>query len=207
MDWGDIVPGILALLASIGFLLALRGRKRGGQKKLNEFYQHLQLIGIKSFIMDKGTEQEQIKQKISWPHRSEGVIKVQDRNIDYINIISVASQYGVNYFLDYLVKTPERIRKEAMKKTKMIRKKSLSARDKAGDIKWKGDPFLTQLLNSDYELKHKLEQANSKSLKGNIWIFPEPEHGYTRIRTNYHLPLPDIFEAIDTIARYIKSGI
>lgn len=206
MDLGDIIPGILALLASIGFSFALLGRKKGGQKKLNEFYQHLQMIGINSTLIDKDSAEEKIK-KPSWPNRSEGVIEVEDKDIDYVNLISAASQYSVQYFLDYLVRTSRNIRLEAMKKTKMIRKKRASARGKEIDIKWKGDSFFSRRLNFDYELNNKLEQADPSFLKGNIWIIPEPKHEYIRIRTNYNLPTPEIFEAINTVAYHIKSGV
>jgi hypothetical protein len=207
MDLGDIIPGILALLATIGFSFALLGRKKGGQKKLNEFYQHLQMIGAKSAIIDNNSVEEKIK-KPSWPNRSEGVIEVEDKDIDYINLISVTSQYSVQYFLDYIVmKIPRNMRGEAMKKTKMSRKKIASINGKKIDIKWKGDPFFSRRLNFDYELKNKLEQADPSFLKRTVWIIPEPKHEYTRIRTNYYLPIADIFEAINSIAYHIKSGV
>lgn len=207
MDLGDIIPGILALLASIGFSFALLGRKKGGQKKLNEFYQHLQMIGINSTLINKDSAEEKIK-KPSWPNRSEGVIEVEDKDIDYINLVSVTSQYSVQYFFDYIVmKIPRNMRGEAMKKTKMTRKKIASINGKKIDIKWKGDLFFSRRLNFDYELKNKLEQADPSFLKRTVWIIPEPKHEYTRIRTNYYLLTPDIFEAINSIAYHIKSGV
>lgn len=207
MDLEDIIPGILALLASIGFSFALLGRKKGGQKKLDELYRQLQTIGVKSTLMDKESSPEKLK-KQSWGNRSEGIIQVEDKNIDYVNLISVTSQYSVQYFLDYTVmRIPRNIKGEAIKKTKMTRKKIASISGKKIDIKWKGDPFFSQRLNFDYELKNKLEQADPSFHKGTIWIIPEPKNQYTRIRTNYYLPTPDIFETIDNIALYIKSGI
>lgn len=207
MDWGDILPAIIAVLTAILFPLFLKKRKKGGQKKLNEFYKHLQSIGVNSFVLDKGSEQEKMGKKPSRGERSEGVVKIEDRNIDFISIISVTSQYGVNYFFDYMVKSPLKMREEARKKTRMIKKKSSPLWGKVVDLEWKGDQFLAQRLNLDYELKYKLLNADLNKLKGSILIFPEPKHGYSRIRTHYHLPVIFIIEAIDTIARYIKSEI
>jgi len=62
-------------------------------------------------------------------------------------------------------------------------------------------------LNFDYRLKDRLLGADSDpgALKGSIWIFPEPKHGYARIRTNYFLPSPKMFEAINIIAKHVLS--
>ena len=75
------------------------------------------------------------------------------------------------------------------------------------DIVWKGDQYLAQRLNLDYELKHRLLQTDLNKFKGSILIIPERKHGYTRIKTGFNLPSPDMFYAIDSIAKYLKSGI
>ena len=134
-----------------------------------------------------------------------GVIKLRDRNIDSINVIGMASQYGVRYFLDFVVRSVSLTGRESKKKTRLVRKKS-SAVGRAVDIEWKGDDFLTRKLNLDYRLADRLSQAEPAVLKGGIWIFPEPKYQYTRIRTTYFLPTPDLFEAMDIIAKHIKSG-
>jgi len=72
-------------------------------------------------------------------------------------------------------------------------------------MEWKGDKSLAQSLNFDYRLKDKLLQRDVPGLKGSIGIFPEPKHGHTRIRTSYSLPSPEILEALDIIAKHIKS--
>ncbi len=125
--------------------------------------------------------------------------------MDFISVISESSQYGTNYLLEYQVRTNILMRKEAARKTRTIRKKSPSIWGKVSDIEWKGDPYLAQRLNYDYELKYKLLHAEPKPLKGSISIHPQPKHGYTRIRTNYQLPSPDLFGAIDSIAKHVKS--
>ena len=71
-------------------------------------------------------------------------------------------------------------------------------------MEWKGDKSLAPSLNFDYILKDKLLQSNLNTLRS-VWLFPEPKQGYTRIRTAYSLPSPEIFGAMDIIARHIKS--
>ncbi|GAH51279.1 unnamed protein product [marine sediment metagenome] len=88
----------------------------------------------------------------------------------------------------------------------MVRKKSPAIWGRVVDIEWKGDVYLSQQLNLDYRLKDILLQTEPKELKSNIVIFPEPKYEYARVRTAYLLPSSDLFEAIDIIAKYIKSG-
>ena len=47
-------------------------------------------------------------------------------------------------------------------------------------------------------------QTDFKKLKTNIVIFPELKCEYTRPRTAYFLPSPDVFKALDIIARPVK---
>ena len=88
----------------------------------------------------------------------------------------------------------------------MVRKKNPAIWGRVVDIQWRGDDYLSQELNFDYQLKDRLLQVEPKELKGSIWIFPEPKYEYTRVRTNYSLPSSDLFEAVDIIAGHIKSG-
>ncbi|MFC1983439.1 hypothetical protein ACFLVO_00255 [Chloroflexota bacterium] len=209
MEWSNILTGIIAVLVfAIGLPLALRKRKTGGPQNVEQFLRHLQEIRVKASLAEKGVEEERIGAGRSWGRRSEGVIKIEGRNIDYINVSSVASQYGVNYFLDYLVKSPgwSGISRQKKKKTRMVRKKSPAIWGRVVDIEWKGDIYLSQRLNLDYRLKDILLQTDFKKLKTSIVIFPEPKYGYERVRTNYFLLSPDLFEAIDIIAKHVKSG-
>lgn len=206
MDWAQLIPIIMALIAAIGIPVALSRRKKGGQGKLEELHQHLQDIGIKAIPVDEKQAPGQAKKKRSLGERSEGSMTIQRMNIDSISVISVSSQYGVNYYLDYEVHSGSMPRKEASKKTKMTRKKSPPLWGKTVAVEWHGDSYLAQRLNLDYQLKHRLEQAAPEELKGGISIHPEPKHGYTRIRTDYQLLTRDLFEAIDTIAKHVKSG-
>jgi len=206
VDWGSILTIVLGILAAIGLPLALRSRGKGGQKKVQELWQHLQGIGVKASMFEKGTGQEKLGQKRSWGQKSVGIIKLTDKNVDSISVVGVASQYGVNYSLDYLVRKSSIIGIEKKKKTRMITKKSSLLRGEVIDIEWRGDNALAQKLNFDSRLKDKLLQADPSAFKGSVWIFPEPGYEYSRIRTAYFLPMPDLFDSIDIIATHIQSG-
>ena len=202
MDWDAIVTIVLGVSVAIGLLLALKSLKKGSQKKVGELCQHLQGIGVKASALERDISQGKLGQRRSWGQTLVGTIKLTDRNIDSINVVGVATQYGVHYFLDYLVRSYSSIGRQNKKKTRMTRKKSSVLRGTVIDIEWKGDDSLAQKLNFDHQLKHKLLQA---APKGSIEIFPEPKYEYARIRTTYFLPTLDLFEAMDIIAKHIKS--
>jgi hypothetical protein len=206
VDWSDALPILLAITAAIGLPLALRSRKKGGPQKVEELCQHLLVIGVKASQLEEGAGQEKAVHKRSWGHKSVGAIKLTGRNIDSINVIGVASQYGVRYFLDFLVRSVSLTGGEKKKKTRMVRKRSAAFSSKVVSIEWKGDDYLVRKLDLDYRLTDKLLQADLNVLKGGISIHPEPKYGYTRIRTSYFLPTPDLLEAMDIIAKHIKAG-
>jgi hypothetical protein len=206
MDWEELFPIIMVLLFAFGLPMLISNLRKGKQKKLEELYQHFPGIGVKASLLEKENAQEKVGQKRSWGEKVEGGIEIEGRNIDSIIVVSASSQYGSTYYLNHLVTSPSSTGREDTKKTTMVRKKSPPIWGKVIDIEWRGDPYLAQRLNFDYQLKYKLLQASPTPLKGNISIHPEPKHGYTRIRTDYQLPSSDLFEAIDTIARHVKSG-
>ncbi len=207
MDWINILGGIITFLVlTIGLPLALRRRRKGGPQNVEQLLQHLREIGVKVSLAEGGGEEWKVGVSRSSMRSSVGVIGISGRNIDYINVIGVASQYGVNYFLDYLVRSPSWAGRRRQKKTRMVRKKSPAIWGRVVDIEWKGDDYLSQQLNLDYQLKDILLQTNFKKLKGNITIFRELKYAYVRVRTAYLLPSLDLFEAIDIIAKHIKSG-
>jgi hypothetical protein len=205
MDWSNIVSLVMAILVLIALPLALRRRKKAGSLKREEFCRHLQGMGIEAALRERGSDEEKIGLSSSSGQRSEGIIELKDRNIDLVNVISIASQYGVRYLLDYLVKASNVMEERTLKKTWLTKKKSPPLWGKVVAIDWKGDDSLAQSLNLDYSLEDKLLRADVNVFKGNIWIFPEPRHGYARIRTDYVLPSAAMFEAISSIARHIKS--
>jgi len=207
MEWANIIGGLIAALVfGIGLPLALRKRKKAAPLKMGEFFEHLQKMGIKAALVEKDAAEEKIGTRWGSGQRAEGVIEIKDRKIDYIKIVSVTSQYGVNYFLDFLVKRPNWIAQQKRKKTRMVRKRSSVIGGKIVDIQWKGDDRLSRQLDLDYRLKDRLLQSERDELKGGISIFPEPKHEYSRVRTTYFLPSPDLFEAIDIIAGHVKAG-
>ena len=207
MEWTDILTSIItALVVVIGIPLALRKRKKGGPQNVEQLLHQLLEIGVKASLTEKGVAEEKVGMSRSFMRSSVGLIGIAGRNIDYINVIGVASQYGVNYFLDYLVRSPSQSGRRGQKKTRMVRKKSPAIWGRVVDIEWKGDVYLSQQLNLDYRLKDILLQTEPKKLKSNIVIFTEPKYEYARVRTAYLLPSSDLFEAIDIIAKYIKSG-
>jgi len=205
MGWSSILSVVIAILVAVALPLALRKRKRTGVQKEEELCQHLQEMGVKAYTVEAGGKQEKIGLKRSSSEKSMGVIELRDRNVDFINVIGVATQYGTNYFIDYLVKTPNTAGKQTVKKTRLVRKKSSPFWGKVVSIEWKGDESLAQSLNFDYGLQDRLLQSDLKDLKGSIWIFPEPKQGYARIRTSYSLPSLEAFEAINVIAKHVKS--
>jgi len=207
MKLENIIPIIIAFVTAFLLPFFLSKRKKEGHKKFEEFRRHLLGLGIRFAELDKESEQAKLGKKVSRAQKVEGVVALEERNIDFIIVASVASQYGVNYFIEYLVKSTFHLREESLKKTKMVRKKGSLFGTKVVDIIWKGDQYLAQKLNLDYELKHRLLQADLNKFKGSILIIPERKHGYTRIKTNFNLPSPDMFYAIDSFAKHLKSGI
>ena len=204
MEWSSILSVIIAVLIAIVLPLALRKRKKAGPPKREEFYQHLQEIGAAATLIEKGSDKEKIGLSRSSGQKSEGIIQLQGQKTDFINLLSVASQYGVNYFIDYLVKTPNITAKRTLKKTRLVKKRKSALWGKVIAIEWKGDKPLAQSLNLDYILEDKLVRSGLSDLKGSIWIFPEPKHGYARIRTAYTLPSSEAFQAINVIAKHVQ---
>ena len=205
MDWNSVTGIIMALVVGIGLPLALRKRKKAGPLRRDELYEHLQQMGVTASLAEKGGDREKVGLGRFSGQRSEGIILLQDREMDCINVISVSSQYAVNFFLDYLVKSPHIAGQRELKKMKLVKKKSQALWGKVVAIEWKGDQSLAQSLNLDYRLEARLLQVDLNALKEGIQIIPEPKHGYVRIRTSYHLPSRQMFEAVGIVARYAKS--
>jgi len=205
-EWTNVIGILFFLLIAIALPLILRRRKKGeGAENIEELYQHLREVGVEASLTEEGDDREKIGVGRASGQKSEGLIELEDRNIDLINVVSVSTQYGTRYFIDYLVKSPNIMGERILKKTRLTRKKSPPIWGKAVALDWKGDGSLAQSLNLDYSLEDKLLRADVKVFKGSIWIFPEPKHGYVRIRTDYSLPSAEIFEAISSIARRVKS--
>jgi hypothetical protein len=205
-NWGSII-GVLfaALIAIILPLIARRRKKKEATNKIEELYRRLREVGVEASLTEKGDDREKIGIGRASGQKSEGLIELEDRNIDSVNLVSISTQYGTSYFIDYLVKGSNIMEERILKKTRLTKKKSPPIWGKVVAIEWKGDDSLAQSLNLDYSVEEKLLRADANVFKGNIGIFPEPKHGYVRIRTDYSLPSAEIFEAISSIARHIES--
>ena len=205
-NWFSIIGALVAVLIAIILpLIARRRKKEEATNKIEELYRRLRALGLEVSTVEKGDERERIGLARASGQKSEGLMDLEDRNIDSINIVGISSQYGTRYFIDYLVKGSNIMGERVLKKTRLTRKKSPPLWGKVVAIDWKGDDALAQSLNLDYSLEDKLLRADASAFKGNIWISPEPKHGYARIRTDYVLPSAVIFEALSSIARHIKS--
>ena len=207
MDLEKILPAIIVFLTAFLIPFLLSKKKKKGDKKHKEISHLLLEIGVEFVELEESSEQVNFRRKLSLGLKSESIIALKKSNIDFINIISASSQYGVNYSIEYLVKSTFGIREKPLRKTKMVIKKKSLFGGEVVDVIWKGDQYLAQKLNMDYDLKHRFMQADINTFKGGILIIPEQKHGYIRIKTNYNIPSADIFYAIDTLAAHMRFGI
>jgi len=205
MERGSIFSIVIGVSVIFGILLTLHSRKKDGARRREQLCQHLQKIGINAYAIQIGDIREKIGQKRSLGKKSMGIVELNDRNVDSINIIGISSQYGTNYFIDYLVKSANIIERRMLGKVKLIRRKNRPLWGKVTSVEWAGDKSLSQNLNFDYNLEGKLLSSEMKGLGKNIQIIPEPEYEYASIKTDYFLPSSEAFEAIDIIAKHIKS--
>jgi len=205
-DWSRIFSIIIPLFTLIIMPLLIKKFKKNTAPKIDNLHQHLQSIGIKVSVTEKegDTGKVGLGGRFS-TQKSEGLIELKNSNSSFVNIVADSTQYGINYYLDYLVKNPNLLWSYPHRKTRLVRKRASILRGKTIDIEWKGDSELAQILNSDYRIKDRLFQGGFESIKGNIWIYPELKHGYYRIRSTYFLPTRQIFDAIDIAAKHLKS--
>ncbi len=147
MSSGSVITIILGVSGIIGLILSSRNLKKSGAKKAEEFNQHLQGINVNTSMLEDGAIDGRTGVKHSWWQRSVGAIKIKDRNINSVSIIGVANQYGINYYIDFLIRCAQLTGRGDNKKTKMKRKKNSALRGTVNDIEWKGDEFLARKLN------------------------------------------------------------
>ena len=85
MEWINILSGLIAaLVLTIGLPLALRKRKENGPQNVEQLLHHLLKIGVKASLAEKGVAEEKVGMSRSFMRRSEGVIKIGGRYIDYL---------------------------------------------------------------------------------------------------------------------------
>ena len=210
MEWTSVI-GPLVAVAVVVIMRKILGKKKkeggveAGIASKEEFYEHLRAERIEASLAEDGDSRGGVGLGRASGQKSEGIIKLEDRHIDSINIVNMTGQFGTSHFVDYLVKSPNMSIGRAPQKTRLTVKKSPPVLGKVVGIRWSGDKSLAQTLNLDYSLEDKLLSAIQSNFKGDVWIFPEPKQGYTRIRTDYFPPSVELFGAISIIARYIRS--
>jgi hypothetical protein len=197
MDTSYILPLVLAVSTVVGVVMAIRTRKREGPQKVDELREHLQGIGVEV------TAPVEPVAKRPWRQKPTGTLNLVGGNVESIDIIGVAGQYGVSYYTEYLMRTSGFV--GTPKKTRLIWKRSSFLRGEISDIEWKGDERLTARLSYDYGLKDRLLQAGPGSLKGGLSILPETKHAYARIRTGYFLPERGALDVIQSIAGHVRA--
>jgi len=207
IEWGKLIPAIIAIVTAFILPIILSKRKKEGSKKKKDYSLNLDELGIKFEKIEKDDERISFVKKLSLGQKAEGIFALKGKKIDYIFIISVTSQYGTNYSLEFVVKNTFNLRDEPIKNTRMKLKKDSLISKKYVDLLWIGDMYLAQKLNMDYDLKYKLLHKVVNEQKIILRVIPDKKRGYTRIRTNF-VPLSDDFiAAIDSIAGHIKTGL
>lgn len=203
--WSNIIGILFALLVGVALPLLLRKRKKEERARTGELCQHLREAGVQAALGERGDHRERIGLGRGSGQVSEGVVELEDSQIDSANVVSISSQYGTRHFVDYLVKTPNITGARVLRKTRLTKRRNPPILGKVVGIEWRGDSSLAQTLNLDYSLEDRLLTAGGKVATGGIGIFPEPAHGFVRIRTDYSLPSAEVFEALCSIARRIRA--
>jgi len=207
MEWSNIIPAVVVFLTAFLLPFFISKRKKRSAQKIKDYSKELGDAGIDFEKLEKDDYRIHFIKKLSWGQKAESIFKLKKRDIDFIFLMSETSQYGVNYFLEYIVKNTFHLRDESIKNTKMKLKKKSFMDGETLDILWKGDVYLSRKLSMDYELKHKWLYSPLKELKMNLKIIPEKKNGYTRIRTNFVPPSQDLISFVDSIAGHIKTGL
>jgi len=108
MEWPTII-GEIAVAAVASYLIYVWTRRRKvASRRGEQLISHLRKIGVQASWASRGTIEQKLGSRPILGWRSEGVIKIEGRNMDYISIVSEINQYkhwGVRYFFDYLVKS------------------------------------------------------------------------------------------------------
>jgi hypothetical protein len=176
--------------------------------------EHLQVIGINASVMKETNWWGISGQPHPWWEHVMGVIQLEGRDIDLINVVNVRSRYLNMWYLDSIVRTSSPHGSMREDYAKLIMKRSFRGNllafiriysAKVVDMEWTGDADLVRELNIDNQLKNKLLNTDLRSLCDLLEIVPEPKYGFTRIRTSYFLPSLEFFDILETIARHIKS--
>lgn len=207
MEWGKLIPAIIAIVTAFVLPIIFSKKNKEGAKKKKDYSINLAEFGIKFEKIEKDDERISFVKKLSWGQKAEGIFAVKGKNIEYIFLISTTSQYGTNYSLEFIVKNTFNLRDEPIKNTRLQLKKESFLSKKYVDLLWKGDRYLAQKLNMDYDLKYKLLHRVVNEQKINLRIVPDKKRGYTRIKTIFVPLSADFIDAIDSIGGHIKTGL
>jgi hypothetical protein len=206
MSIGSIISVVLMIAAVVGIVLSRRRIKKESPQKTGELYEQLRSIGLKVTKVTDDALMEESGEKSRRGRNAQEVLRIEGKKIDFVMLTGEAQQYGVTYYLDFLVKRNRIFSGQKVSNTVLKIRKGSSLNSEIDGFYWQGDPVLQQKLNDDYRLSDMLMQANRKYIKGGITIYPEPRKSYARIRVGHQLLEPEMIKVVDAIAGYIKKS-
>ena len=204
MDIDTLLTLGLALAAVAGVVVAVVARRKAGPEKVEEMRRHLETVGVDCVIATSAdTNLSRIGH--SFFEKNIGTLRVKGRSLEAINIVGVSSQYGTQYFLDFLVPVTPFGSVADQKKTRLVRKKRPALWGKTREVIWQGDESLSRRLNFDYRLRDRLKALDQDVLRGSVVIYSERKRGWARVRTKYFLSSVQAFEAVDSICKHVRT--
>ena len=206
MSTGSIISIVLMIAAVVGLVISRRRIKKESPQKIGELYGTLLGMGLKVKKVTDDVLMELDGGKIKRNRNVQDILRIDGKQIDYVILAGVAQQYGVTYYLDFLVKRNRILPGQKASNTVLKIKKSSTFSSDVDGFYWQGDPVLQQKLNDDHRLNDMLLQADRKFIKGGITIFPEPNKSYARIRMAYETLETDMLKVVDMIAGYVKRS-
>lgn len=202
MDAGVIITIVLAFSGLIGLPIALWNLRKSGSRKVQELYEHLLAIGIKAYMIPEFAQNNRPK-KFNFFQRVAGTIGLQKCQIEFIDVIGTAQQYGVNYSIHYLIYRPGLVTTETrQRRTKLKKKGKPQAPLASAEYVWEGNDLIARKLNSHAETGVAVQQ---EIFKGGIEILSESGDEYVKIKTEYILPDKNQFDIMEIIAKVLKS--
>ncbi len=206
MSSGTVLSIVLLAAAIIGLIISRRKIKKESPKKNAELYETMRSMGVKASRISEEEFMSRSGERAKRGRGEQELLSVQGRQFDFIQLTGEAHQYGVTYYLEFLVKrTPLQPGQKAANTSLKIKKGSPFSSE-AESFYWKGDPVMEQRLNDDHRLHDMLLRADRKYLKGGITVYPQPGQPYARIRMGNELPEPELLKIADSIAGHIKRS-
>ena len=102
MSSGSIVSIVLLVVAIAGFIISRRKIKKESPVKADELYETLRSLGIKASRVSEEVLSEVDGRKSR--QQTAGLFQVKSKQIDFVKLTGEAQQYGVTYYLDFLVR-------------------------------------------------------------------------------------------------------